>query len=332
MARSIGTCGTFGEPHDLIVGQASQVGNIINSSPYPYLDPNNPALHGTIHKEQRIRNKARDLLNTNILDGAVFAPTIPPRGLGGQPLPPVFTPVSGVSIKVPAPGAVFSSGGAIPVVLALSKAFKPDRILVFSTFDSQEVDPAVLETTLAIPASAIGPNPVVALAVDAGQNLATVDIVVQIVPPATLTGLSITPIIVELDDLGTTQAMTVTGHFSDDVDRDMTHAALGTMYESSDETIAIVTGNGIVSSARIGACTITAMNGGFEATAEVEVVDLPCPGDVNWDEAVNTGDLLMVLASYGPCYACGADIDLNGVVNVSDLLIVLGGWGPCPGP
>jgi hypothetical protein len=55
----------------------------------------------------------------------------------------------------------------------------------------------------------------------------------------------------------------------------------------------------------------------------------PCPGDVDGDGAVGFGDLLALLAAWGPCVACAEDIDANGHVGFSDLLIVLGTWGSC---
>jgi hypothetical protein len=54
-----------------------------------------------------------------------------------------------------------------------------------------------------------------------------------------------------------------------------------------------------------------------------------CPGDVDESGAVTFGDLLSVLASWGPCAACPEDVDNNGTVGFSDLLAVLAAWGPC---
>ena len=54
----------------------------------------------------------------------------------------------------------------------------------------------------------------------------------------------------------------------------------------------------------------------------------PCPGDVNADMAVNIGDLLEVLSSWGDrCNGCGEDIDDSGIIDVADLLGVIANWG-----
>ena len=64
---------------------------------------------------------------------------------------------------------------------------------------------------------------------------------------------------------------------------------------------------------------------------EADQIDFPCFTDLDGDSEVGIGDLLLVLAQWGPCPPlCIADIDGNGEVGVTDLLIVLGAWGVCP--
>ncbi|MBT8485536.1 MAG: hypothetical protein HKO59_01710 [Phycisphaerales bacterium] len=57
----------------------------------------------------------------------------------------------------------------------------------------------------------------------------------------------------------------------------------------------------------------------------------PCPADIDYDGVVGFGDLLGVLARWGPClgWGCEADIDDNGDIGFGDLLAVLSTWGPC---
>jgi hypothetical protein len=53
------------------------------------------------------------------------------------------------------------------------------------------------------------------------------------------------------------------------------------------------------------------------------------PADIDRDGVVAVGDLLVVLAAWGPCPPvgfCAADIDGGGAVEVTDLLAVLGSW------
>lgn len=58
--------------------------------------------------------------------------------------------------------------------------------------------------------------------------------------------------------------------------------------------------------------------------------DQLCPADLDGDCSVGASDLLLLLASWGPCPGCAADLDCNLVVGASDLLILLASWGLCP--
>lgn len=58
-----------------------------------------------------------------------------------------------------------------------------------------------------------------------------------------------------------------------------------------------------------------------------------CPGDIDFDQSVNTGDLVLVLASFGQTVQPGTQGDLNadGAVDTSDLVLFLAGFGQaCP--
>ena len=54
----------------------------------------------------------------------------------------------------------------------------------------------------------------------------------------------------------------------------------------------------------------------------------PCNADLDDNGVVGASDLLILLASWGPCKGCIADLDGDGNVGASDLLTVLAGWGP----
>ena len=53
-----------------------------------------------------------------------------------------------------------------------------------------------------------------------------------------------------------------------------------------------------------------------------------CLADIDETCAVDIGDLLAVLARWGPC-ACREDLDRSGAVDIGDILMVLATWGPC---
>jgi len=60
-----------------------------------------------------------------------------------------------------------------------------------------------------------------------------------------------------------------------------------------------------------------------------EIVGLDCPTDLNGDGTVGFGDVLAMLAAWGPCALCAADLDADGSAGFTDLLFVLSSWGPC---
>ena len=58
-----------------------------------------------------------------------------------------------------------------------------------------------------------------------------------------------------------------------------------------------------------------------------------CPWDLDGNNNVGVGDLLILLGAWGGCNdpaKCPADFDGSGDVGVSDFLELLGNWGPCP--
>ena len=66
----------------------------------------------------------------------------------------------------------------------------------------------------------------------------------------------------------------------------------------------------------------------FDSIANVDdgTCDLswPCSGDVDGDGAVNSVDLLSILAEYGCTQNCTVDLDNNGTVDATDLLLFFG--------
>lgn len=71
---------------------------------------------------------------------------------------------------------------------------------------------------------------------------------------------------------------------------------------------------------------------GLAMPARLELkVELLCPADIDGGGSVDFGDVLAVLASWGPCEGdCPADVDGNGEVGFSDILRILQAWGDCP--
>ncbi len=90
----------------------------------------------------------------------------------------------------------------------------------------------------------------------------------------------------------------------------------------------LVTGGGTIG--RINLYDFNA-NIAFEGLYAIAVyVPAPCPWDLDNNNDVGVGDLLVLLAAWGPNPGHPADFDGNDDVGVSDLLVLLANWGPCP--
>ena len=61
-----------------------------------------------------------------------------------------------------------------------------------------------------------------------------------------------------------------------------------------------------------------------------ENVTCDCPGDLNDNGFVGSGDLILLLGAWGKNPGHPADLDGDGNVGTSDLIELLGNWGPCP--
>lgn len=79
---------------------------------------------------------------------------------------------------------------------------------------------------------------------------------------------------------------------------------------------------------------VTGEGGGICCTTQRCVTIPDCaepviPGDIDRDHRVGVADLMSLLASWGPCAACGAcnaDLDGDCGVGLTDLLVVLANW------
>ncbi|MHC4416263.1 MAG: outer membrane protein assembly factor BamB family protein [Planctomycetota bacterium] len=80
----------------------------------------------------------------------------------------------------------------------------------------------------------------------------------------------------------------------------------------------------------LGPCGILVVCG---TGTNVGAYQTPCVGDLDCDTLVGIGDLLALLAAWGPCPGdpepCPADFDGDAFVGISDLLALLANWGAC---
>ena len=77
---------------------------------------------------------------------------------------------------------------------------------------------------------------------------------------------------------------------------------------------------------------MTTIPNGFPIAGAMAIATVAlCPADLDGDGQVGVGDILAILAAWGPCDDCPEDLDASGVVDFGDVLEVLSAWGPCEG-
>ena len=270
--------------HDFVVSQGSQRGWLDGNKITQFGlkgtldDPENIkwAIHWTVNKEDRVSDRAVELLNARTSD-AVFAVGFQGGGKSAPaapaPPPPPHFPKArgGIVITDPAPGTAVLAGGELDVVVEPVEGFVPDRVLAICNCAAEYVTAPPWVITLSIPAEALGAINLTAYALDAGGALAESESVpLEVFTTATLTGLAVTPDSVNLYDFVVADYLHVAGQYSDGVERDITSSAFGTTYQSNDPAIAIVDAEGLVRSVAVGETSITVTNGGH--SSEVEVV------------------------------------------------------------
>ena len=68
---------------------------------------------------------------------------------------------------------------------------------------------------------------------------------------------------------------------------------------------------------------------GSEDEFDDRAVEIDCPGDLNFDGKVDSGDIGLLLGDWGANQSI-ADLDRNGVVDSADMGLLLGYFGDCP--
>ncbi|MHC5113329.1 MAG: right-handed parallel beta-helix repeat-containing protein [Planctomycetota bacterium] len=77
-------------------------------------------------------------------------------------------------------------------------------------------------------------------------------------------------------------------------------------------------------------CPESTISVSIEYLADIPIVCV-CPADLDGSGDVGFGDILSIIAAWGPCgVPCPEDLSGNGQVDFADILAAIGAWGPCP--
>ena len=179
----------------------------------------------------------------------------------------------GLVISAPEDGQAVAAGRSITVTVESAGSFDARRVMLLSEVGVRTLEQGPFKFELQVPENRIGPLELSATGEDASGNFATTEPIVVMVEAASgLVALELAPNEVYLNGINDRRQLRVTGEYGDGVSRDLTDPAKGTTFSSADPSIAAVTDKGILRPHSNGVTTVTATNGGLQASMRAEVL------------------------------------------------------------
>lgn len=248
-----------------------------------------------------------------------FEPSQALMGLDELSAPHAPSPlVGGIRIVSPAPGTQVTPGGTVSVVLEGTGGFVPMVAYVMGAEKAVIIDQAPFTTSFQIPAHAIGSLSLAVTAISPQRQMVSSEVVLPIVSSAQLVSMSVTNGDGVLHGLGSIRRLGVTGLYSDGVRRNVTAQALGTLYSSSNDSIATVTTEGVVTGRSPGIATIVIRNADVTTSISVTVLEAPVANCLQ----VRLNDYnLFVLEDYKQGIEVGGRIAAGGSIFLKDFQV-----------
>jgi pimeloyl-ACP methyl ester carboxylesterase len=246
-------------------------------------------------------------------------------GLRGQPIQQASDPR--LQITSPAPGQVFAPGDTVNIVVSITAPLVANDIAVsvpgLGTLPGTNYDGSTYQASFTIPGYFAGPLVLTPSIIDTGGNAidgVPVGVAVRpAMPPLAINfqqkNFRLTPL-----SVGSVEALQVLGTFGDGVTRDISAAAAGTIYSSSNPAIVSVDAEGIWQVNGTGISIITAINGGQQDYAVFVVEDTANPLPPQNDSAQLT------------VQQSGMRLDRTSGFFVQSLTVVNTQHVPIPGP
>jgi len=179
----------------------------------------------------------------------------------------------GLTISSPKAGQPVSAGASIPVSVEAEGSFDARRVMLLSKVGVHTLEQGPFEFELQVPDDHLGPLEISATGEDASGNFATADpVIVMVEASSDLVSLELAPSEVYLNGINDRRQLRVTGEYGDGLSRDLTDPVKGTTFSSADPSIATVTDKGILRPHSNGVTTVTAHNGGLQASMRAEVL------------------------------------------------------------
>jgi len=230
-------------------------------------------------------------------------------------------------ITAPLAGQVFVPGATMSIVVVTAPSLQATDVAVampgFGTLGTTTIDGATFQASFTIPDFHTGPITLTPIARSAsGQPIVGLSSTIAVRSAAAPVAIRfqqkdyrLTPL-----SVGTIEALAVVGTYADGAKRDVSSAAAGTTYSSSDSAVVSVDADGMRRVVGYGMAIVTATNGGQKDFATFLVQDPaqpPQPTNVSVQVTVQQG---------------GVRLDRNSGFFVQTLTLTNSGSVPIPGP
>ncbi len=298
------------ERNDWIVSESSQKGKMEGQDNYVIW-------HCTEPTDVEIQAMILGILNRTEA-GIQAASALPTAQTLAQESPPpvevgelhMNLSIGEVNIVSPQEGNVFSPGDVVDIEVNVSDA-NATVLVVTSTGESMLMDHSPYTFQFVIPEDSIGGLNISAGARDETGFIGWDDVTINVSSVSTLTGLTIYPEITPIYlEEGTTMPLTIYADFEDGITRDITSSGSGTIYTSSNTSVASISSEGIIRTLSAGESTITVENSGIkkEITIIVSAAVNAAPVAVADSYSVDE-DAVLVVAAPG---VLSNDTDVDG--------------------
>ncbi|WP_376695404.1 alpha/beta fold hydrolase [Wenzhouxiangella sp. EGI_FJ10305] len=331
--------------HDLVVGRDSQIGGIPPGATSIF-EGFPDSLHWNATKSESYSDRILTTNGVSLLnaqtDGLLYGHFPSPSAM--QTASP--NPHSGISTTddepelplveflTPADGAAFVAGESFTVTVDEPADFESQRVLLVTEVHSQGMDTAPFSAEFTIPLEFVGELEMTAFATDdLGGFAASEAITLLVEAPAELMEIEITTPDPTIFPFENQRRISVSGIYADDINRDISDSSTGTVYASSNPSVATISEDGQITPIEEGFTTVIAQNGPFQDSISVRVLerDPPLPEIVDVD--ANPEELwpptnrmvpvdLTVTANGSPVNGCAvAEVSANEGNPASDIAI-----------
>jgi pimeloyl-ACP methyl ester carboxylesterase len=231
-------------------------------------------------------------LEPSILDGLAKEEKIPPLAQTsgrGQRLPPAIKahpPDPRVQITSPANGQQFAPGTTLTVMVQITSPLTVNTGWVGTTIPGAgslvgtNYTANSYQASLVIPTTFSGPATLTPAILDSGTNpFLGVSITINVVPVSAPLSLTVQQPYTHLASVPSSASIFVKGNYPDDLQLNLTSAATGTTYTSSNTNVLTVDLGGNVQAVAFGTAVVTVQNNGLKAFAifVIESATSPLP-------------------------------------------------------